>query len=442
MLIEPQFRTDVADHIWSAQGRLDRMIAFEVQLAGAEADCGLIPQAAADAIKLAGDAEGLDASAIFDAARDAGNPAIPFASAFTAHVASLDASASRYVHFGATSQDVIDTAHMLSLKAAVGQLLIDTARATDRLRALALEHAETPIAARTLLQQATPITFGAKAAHWLLGLRQAQRALEDTAAQSLVVQLAGASGTLAVLHSHGPEVRAKLAARLGLTDPSGNWQTARAPLLAVASALVGVMQMAAKIAGDVQFLAATEVGEVAESLRSGGGGSSAMPHKRNPVDSLVPVAALPVASGLLAGLAASGAHEQERAPGRWHAEWTILPLLTTLALASAQRLADLLDGLVIDVARMHDNLERLDGLLASEALSSALAEVIGRKDAKSLSGELVARVRDERRHLRDIALSDPRVTDVLSPTVLDDVFSYRAAIAAAAADARRIAVDN
>jgi 3-carboxy-cis,cis-muconate cycloisomerase len=442
MLIEPQFRTDVADHIWSTQARLSRMIAFEVQLAGAEAECGLIPQAAAEAIRLAGDAEGLDASAIFEAARDAGNPAIPFASAFTAHVASLDAAASRYVHFGATSQDVIDTAHMLALKVTIDHLRADTTRATDRLRSLALAHAETPIAARTLLQQATPITFGAKAAHWLLGLRQTRRVLEESAAQSLVVQLAGASGTLAVLHPHGSDVRAKLAVRLGLGDPGGNWQTARAPLLTVASALVGVIQIAAKIAGDIQFLAATEVGEVCESLRSGGGGSSAMPHKRNPVDSLVPVAALPVASGLLAGLAASGAQEQERGPGRWHAEWTIMPLLTTLALASAARLADLLDGLAIDAARMRDNLERLDGLLASEALASALAEVIGRTDAKSLSGELVARVRDERRHLRDIAQSDPRVTNVLSAETLDGIFTYRAAIAAAAADARRIAADN
>lgn len=442
MLIEPQFRTDVADHIWSPQARLERMIAFEVALAGAQADCGLIPRAAYDAIRLAGEAEGLDAAAIFEAARDAGNPAIPFASAFTAHVASIDPSASRYVHFGATSQDVIDTAHMLALKSVVGHLAVDCARATERLRQMALDHAETPIAARTLLQQATPITFGAKAAHWLLGLRQARRMLADSAGQGLVVQLAGASGTLAVLHPRGPDVRAKLAARLGLSDPGGNWQTARAPLLAVAAALVGLIQMAAKIAGDIQFLAATEIGEVAESLRSGGGGSSAMPHKRNPVDSLVPVAALPVASGLLAGLSASGMQEQERSPGRWHAEWTIFPILTTLALAAAARLTDLLEGLVIDPARMRDNLERLHGLLASEALASALAEVIGRKEAKALSGELVARVRDERRHLGDIARSDPRVTDALSPAALDDIFSYRAAIAAAAADARAIAGGN
>lgn len=438
MLIEPQFRTEISDHLWSGKARLQRMVAFEVELAGAEADCGLIPQAAAEGIRLAGAAEGLEAGAIFEAARNAGNPAIPFASAFTAHVASLDKAASRHVHFGATSQDVIDTAHMLALKATVTQLTVDVVRALDRLRDLALTHAETPIAARTLLQQATPITFGAKAAHWYLGLKTASIALEASRQRDLLVQLAGASGTLAVLHPHGSAVRARLAARLGLGDPQGNWQTARSPLVALASAIVGVVQMAAKIAGDIQFLGSTEVGEVAETLRAGGGGSSAMPHKRNPVDSLVPVAALPIVSGLLAALGGSGVQEQERSPGRWHAEWTVIPVLSTLALAATEKLAALLDGLSIDDARMRANLDRLDGLLASEALSSALSEVIGRTEAKALSGELVARVRDDRRHLRDIATSDERVTAILSPEKLAAIFGYHDAIAAAAADARRI----
>jgi 3-carboxy-cis,cis-muconate cycloisomerase len=441
MLIEPQFRTDISYDIWSGKARLERMIAFEVELAAAQADCGLIPQAAADGIRHAGEAEGLDAGAIFEAARNAGNPAIPFAAAFTQHVASLDKTASRHVHFGATSQDVIDTAHMLALKATIAHMAGDLARALDRLKALALTYAETPIAARTLLQQATPITFGAKAAHWYLGLKTATSALEAARARDLLVQLAGASGTLAVLHPHGATVRARLAERLGLSDPHGNWQTARSPLVGISSAILGVVQMAAKIAGDIQFLASTEVGEVAETLRAGGGGSSAMPHKRNPVDSLVPVAALPIISGLVAALGSAGAQEQERSPGRWHAEWSVIPVVTTLALATTEKLADLLEGLTVDDARMRANLDRLDGLLASEALSSALAETIGRADAKALSGELVAKVRDERRHLRDIASSDARVTAILSSERLDAIFGYQDAIAAAAADARRIAVD-
>lgn len=441
MLIEPQFRTDISYDIWSGKARLERMIAFEVELAAAEADCALIPQAAADGIRLAGEAEGLDAGAIFEAARNAGNPAIPFAAAFTAHVASLDKAASRHVHFGATSQDVIDTAHMLALKATLTHMAGDLARALDRLKDLALTHAETPIAARTLLQQATPITFGAKAAHWYLGLKTATSALDNAGERDLLVQLAGASGTLAVLHPHGAAVRARLADRLGLSDPKGNWQTARSPLVGISSAILGVVQMAAKIAGDVQFLGSTEVGEVAETLRAGGGGSSAMPHKRNPVDSLVPVAALPVISALVAALGAAGAQEQERSPGRWHAEWSVIPVLTTLALAAIEKLADLLEGLTVDEARMRANLDRLDGLLASEALSSALAEAIGRTEAKTLSGELVNKVRDERRHLRDIAAADSRVTSVLSSERLDAIFGYQDAIAAAAEDARRIVAD-
>ncbi len=439
MLLEPQFRTPDADHLWSAAARLQRMIAFEVELAASEAEHGLIPQPAADAIRRAGEAGGLDAQAIFEAARDAGNPAIPFASAFTAHVSSMNKEAGRHVHFGATSQDVIDTAHMLALKATRDHVMADLVRVATRLTALALEHAETPIAARTLLQQATPITFGVKAAHWLLAVRRSIAALDGLEGSDLLVQLAGASGTLAVLYPHGAAVRASLARRLGLGDPDGNWQTTREPLLAVASALVGAIQAAAKIAGDIQLLASTEIGELAEGLRSGGGGSSAMPHKRNPVDSLVPVAAAQMAGGLLASLAVTGTQEQERSPGRWHAEWTILPLVSTLAMAASDRLAELVENMSVDAARMRANLDLLNGLLASEALSSALASALGRAEAKSLSGELVARVRDDGRHLRDIAADEPRVTSVLSPEKLADIFEYREAIAAAAAEARRIA---
>jgi 3-carboxy-cis,cis-muconate cycloisomerase len=439
MLIEPQFRTAFADRLWSGNARLARMIAFEVELAAAEADLGLIPADAANAIRAAGEADGLDAAAVFEAARDAGNPAIPFASSFTAHVSAMNKDAGRYVHFGATSQDVIDTAHMLALKATRDQMRVDLARVAERLRLLALDHAETPIAARTLLQQATPITFGAKAAHWLLAIRRSLAALDRLDATDLLVQLAGASGTLAVLNPHGPAVRAGLARRLGLGDPQANWQTTREPLLTVAGAFVGAMQTAAKIAGDIQLLASTEIGELAEGLRSGGGGSSAMPHKRNPVDSLVPIAAVHVASGLLASLAASGVQEQERSPGRWHAEWTILPVLTTLALASIDRLAELIENISVDAPRMRANLDLLQGLLASEALSAALAAHLGRAEAKSLSGELVARVRSQNRHLREIAQDEPRVTAVLPADQLDAIFEYRDAVAAGAAEAQRIA---
>ena len=440
LFLEPQFRTAEADRLWSEPERLARMIAFEVALAAAEADCGVIPEPAAAAIAAAGAAEGPDATSIFEAARDAGNPAIPFVSAFTAHVTAIDRDAGRFVHFGATSQDVIDTAHMLAMKATCDQVRRDLGRIARQLAAFATGYAETPIAARTLLQQATPITFGAKVGHWLFAIKRADAQLERLAAEDLLVQLAGASGTLAVLAEAGPAVRASLARRLGLGDPGGNWQTSRGPLLTIASALVGAIQAAAKIAGDIQLLAATEFGELAETLRAGGGGSSAMPHKRNPVDSLVPVAAAQLAGGLLASLVGAGVQEQERSPGHWHAEWIILPLVSTLALASIDRLAALVEGLTIDASRMLSNLDLLNGLLASEALASALASHLGRAEAKALSGDLVARCRDENRHLRDLAAADPRVTAVLSADRLAAIFSYAEAIAAAAADARRSAM--
>jgi 3-carboxy-cis,cis-muconate cycloisomerase len=165
-----------------------------------------------------------------------------------------------------------------------------------------------------LLQQATPITFGVKAAHWRAALIRARKSLEQVGDTCLLVQLAGASGTLAVLHPHGADVRAALARRLGLGDPGANWQTDRTPVLTLCAAFVGAVQAAAKIAGDIQLLASTEIGELAEGLRAGGGGSSAMPHKRNPVDSLAPVAALPILSGLLAALGQAGRRSRSAVP--------------------------------------------------------------------------------------------------------------------------------
>ena len=438
MQLPPQFRADAADRVWSAGARLARFAAFESALAAAEAEAGAIPEAAAMAIARVCAAPLADPDAVFRDAGVAGNPAIPFVARLGEAVAAADPEAARFVHHGATSQDLIDSADQLALAELARAIEAALVAASAGLAALATRHASTPVAARTLLQQAAPITFGLKAATWRAGLESARRRLAGVRAGDLAVQLGGATGSGAVLGAKLPAVRSGLARRLGLADPGFCWHVVRDRVLAAGAALAGVTGAAAKLAGDVVLLMQPEIGEVFERAGPGRGGSSAMPHKRNPVDALVPVAALPAAAGHLAALAAAQAHEHERAAGAWHAEWLALPALSTLALAAAERARDLVAGLEIDAERMARNLELQRGLLASEALAAALAQRIGRADAHASVERLSRRAVAERASLAELAAADAGVAAALEPAVLAEVFGHGAAIVAATDETRRL----
>jgi 3-carboxy-cis,cis-muconate cycloisomerase len=337
----------------------------------------------------------------------------------SALVEALPDDAGRYVHWGATSQDVLDTAAMLVARGALDLIRADLDVAADSCAALADRHRDTLMAARTLMQQALPTTFGLKAAGWLDSLLDAAEALPA----NLPVQLGGAGGTLAALGDSGIAVLSGLAAELGLEEPRLPWHARRGPVAALGAALGIVAGVAAKLALDVELLAQTEVAEVT----SGRGGSSAMPHKRNPVEAVRARACarrVQAAAGLLIG--GLGEHEHERAAGAWHAEWG--PLSEALAMTGGAVAAarEMLEGLEVHPDRMRAN---MDPALAAEHVMVLLAERVGRPEAKLLVEAAVKRSVAGGRSLRDELLEDA----LLEPDEVDRALDPAAYLGSASA---------
>ena len=396
---------ELSDHV-----KLQRMLDVEAALAAAEASVGVIPRACVVPIQTAAKAELYDYTAIaVDAAR-AGNVALPLVRQLTERVASIDADAARYVHWGATSQDIVDTGLVLQLRGAVPIVLGHLERAAGCAMDHARRYADAPMSGRTWLQQATPTTFGLKAAGWVDALDRARRRLEIALEAALVLQFGGASGTLAALGSHGPSVADALAARLRLQVPDLPWHAHRDRIADLSCALGIATGTAGKIGRDLSLLAQTEIGEAFEAPVEGRGGSSTMPHKHNPVSTSVVLAAAVRAPGLVATMLAAMNQEHERGLGGWQAEWETLPELILVAAAGARALADALDGLVVDAARMRANIDAAGGVLLAEAIVMALAEPLGRGEAHARVEAAVRRATAERRSLADILGEDPIVT--------------------------------
>ncbi len=410
------------------------MARFEAVLAQAQSEAGLIPARSAKIITETCETKFAEPETIFSDAKIAGNPAIPFVKALTKAVFEKDAEAGRHVHLGSTSQDVIDTALMLALAECADCLDASLANSISTLAQLAREHVATPMVGRTLLQQATPITFGLKAALWLISLIDARAALQMTRTGLMAVQLAGPVGSLGALGEKGADIRAAMAKTLGLVDPGCSWHSNRGRMIQIATAFVGAIAAGAKIASDVSLLMQSEIGEVFEAALPGKGGSSAMPHKRNPVDALVPVAALPAASGLLASIAQTQVQQNERAAGLWHGEWIIFPILTSLAQRSAEALENMLSGLQVDAKRCLQNLSLFKGLLASEELASELAQHMDRNSAHKLVEALIAAPDG----FENAARGNVIVTAAIESARLDAIFQYVTPVAAAAFETNRI----
>ncbi|GIJ76259.1 3-carboxy-cis,cis-muconate cycloisomerase [Micromonospora phaseoli] len=388
---------------------LRAMLTVEAALARAGADAGLVPAAAADEIARQCRAERYDPAALGAAAEAAGNPVVPLVRELTAALAE---SARPWVHHGATSQDVLDSALSLVVVRAAGPLLRHLTDAVDAAARLARTHRDTLMVARTLGQQAAPTTFGLKAAGWLVGLVEARTRLASARA-ALPAQLGGAVGTLATYGSAGPAVAERFAAHLGLAASPLPWHTRRQPLLDVAAALGGLLAASGKVALDVGLLAQTEVGEVTEG-GAGRGGSSAMPHKRNPVDSVLVTAAARRGPGLVGTLFAAAGQEHERATGGWHAEWEPLLDLVHLAGGAAARTARMLTDLDVHPARMRANLDTTGGVLLAEAVAARLAPAVGRAVAHDLVRRAAARA-----DFRQALLTDPDISAHLSEQDVD-----------------------
>jgi len=288
------------------------MASFEGALALAQARVGLIPEASAHLIVETCKTGVPDTEAIYEEAKISGNPAIPFVRYLRNSVASKNPAAATHVHFGATSQDVIDTANMMALAEIANALDSMLLQVSSDLRTMAMTHAKTPMVGRTLLQQATPITFGLKAALWSTSIAQTREKLKTVQRADMAVQLGGSNGTLSVMAPHGATVRADIAEQLKLTDPDKCWHILRGRILTVASSFAAVAGAAAKIAGDCILMMQTEIGELHEGAP---GGSSSMPHKRNPVDALVPVAVLPLTAAHLSTLTVAQMQSHERGVG-------------------------------------------------------------------------------------------------------------------------------
>lgn len=414
IFVPDEFREAVSGHAW-----LQAMLDAEGALAVAGARVGEIPPGAAEVIVSRCDADLFDPEAFGRKGRAAGNPVPPLVRALTAAVAEVSEDASRHVHKGATSQDITDTAAMLVTRRALDLILAELDGAAAACARLAETHRDTVMPGRTLLQQALPTTFGLKAAGWLVSVMEARRSMRDVRVGGLAAQLGGAAGTLASLGESGAAVLREFALELGLPEPVVPWHTDRTRISGVADALSLVAGVLGKIAQDVILLAQTEVGEVAEPAGEGRGGSSTLPHKRNPILSVTAAASVRRVRDISRTLSASMVQEHERAAGAWHSEWEALSDALALTGGAAAAVREVTEGLQVHPDRMRENLEITRGLLLSENVTTVAARKLGRLKAHDLVEAAAHRALDEGKSLREALLEDTELREVLSEGEID-----------------------
>src|SRR5579875_482512 len=414
--IEALFSTPAMSTAFSSEAHVRGMLAFEAALAHAEARVGIIPLEAAEAIAASCKLELFDVAALYREAAMAGTPAISLVRMLTERVGG---EAEKFVHWGATSQDAIDTAMMLQMREGLDLLSADLFAIAAICATLAERHRHTLMAGRTLLQQALPITFGLKAARWLSLVTRQARALREHQERSLAVQLGGAAGTLASLGDNGLQVVELVAGELRLPVPDLPWHTERDRVAGIAATLGVVAGAMAKIAGDVALLAQSEVGEVSEGAAPGKGGSSAMPQKHNPVDAIAALASARLATGVVPVILSAMTQEHERAVGGWQAEWAAIPDLFRYTAAAVEHVRSALTDIQIDSARMSANLNLTHGLIMAESPTLALAPHLGRPAAQRLVKSLCEQAVASGADLHQVALANEQVKAILTPQEID-----------------------
>lgn len=421
-LLAPMLSSSAMRAICDDVAYLQRMLDFEAALARAEAAIGVIPAAAAGPIGNACKADAFDVAALAEAATKSGNLAIPLVKALTANVARSSAEAARYVHWGATSQDVIDTATMLTIRAAIDALSSDIGRAISGFAKLAARHRHTPVVGRTWLQHALPMPFGLKLAEYAAALNRSRNRLRTLRADALALQFGGASGTLAALGDHGLPVAEQLSRELDLPLAEAPWHTHRDRIAEAASVFAIIAGSCGKIARDVSLMMQTDVAEAFEPAGEGRGGSSTMPHKRNPVAAASALGAATMAPNLAATIFAAQVQDHERSAGPWHAEWPTLPALMLVTSGALSAIVDIAEGLEIDATRMRTNLDATHGLIMAEAVTFALAEKIGKSDAHHLVEAASKKAVVEKRDLQDVLADDAKVAAHLDRNKLAKLF--------------------
>lgn len=414
IFVPDELREAVGDRAW-----LQAMLDAEAALAAALAGEGVIPASEAEAIRSRCEADLFDIPEIGREGRASGNPVVPLVKALTAEVAETSDEAAYQVHRGATSQDITDTAAMLVAARSLDLILPELDALADHCARLADEHRVTLMAGRTLMQQALPVTFGLKAAGWLVALLEARRGLLRMKETGLAAQLGGAAGTLASLGEEGPGVLSRFARELGLAEPVVPWHSSRGRISELAGVLAVCAGAVEKLAGDVILLSQTEVGEVAEPTGDGRGGSSTLPHKRNPILSVEAVAGSRRARADAHTLQSSMNHEHERAAGAWHVEWEALGGVLAATGGSVAAMREALGGIEVYPDRMRENLDVTGGLIMAENVTTVLTGELGRLETHELVKAACKRVAQNGTGLKQELLSEPTVGRVISEDEID-----------------------
>ena len=424
-LFDGLFRYDAMENVFCDAERVQGMLHFEAALARAEAQVGIIPDSAARAISGKCRAENFQLEELANAAAQAGNVAIPLVKALTEAVAKDDKDAARFVHWGATSQDAIDTGMVLQLRRALELYEHGFTSLSRTLAALAEKHRGTPIVARTWMQQALPTTFGFIVAGWLDAILRHRTRFAELRPRVLTLQFGGAVGTLAALSGRGPEVAKALAEELHLALPAAPWHSHRDRFVEVATTLGLCAGTLGKIARDISLHTQTEIAELFEPAGEGRGGSSTMPHKRNPVTCAAVLADVGRIPGLVSTMLSIMPQEEERGLGGWHAEWETLPDIVRLTGGAFHHLAQMLPALEVDTQRMAENLECTRGLIFAEAVSVALGRRMGKIPGHMLVEAACKKAREEKRHLKEVLGEDAGMRGHLTPADLESLFDVR-----------------
>ena len=409
------FGADAMRAVFSERGQVQKWLDVEAALARVQGRLGIIPEAAAAEISARADAALIDMDLMREEVDRVGYAIMPLVHRLAAL---CEGDAGRYVHWGTTTQDIKDTGVVLQIRDALALVEADLLAVRDGLARLAREYRDTPMAGRSHLQHALPVTFGYKAAVWLAPVERHLERLDQLRPRVLTGQFAGAAGTLASLHGRGLEVADALMEELGLAQPAIAWHTARDTIAETMAFLALVTGSLAKIATDVVLLTATETGEVFEPFAPGRGGSSTMPQKRNPVSSELILACTKQVQGRAALVMDAMAADLERSTGPWHVEWAALPEAFVLASGALAQARFLVEGLRVDPDAMRANMDLTRGLIVSEAVMMGLAPALGRQAAHDLVYEACRIATDERRALLDVLLDMPEVTAKLDRDAL------------------------
>ncbi len=413
------------DRVFARTNQLRQMVRFEWALSAALESAGIAQKGAAAALEPFLDADFVDVQKLDEQARNAGNLAIPLVRQLTAAVRDRDEEAARQIHLGATSQDVLDTALVMQIGDGLKLTLASLLDLDEHWVRLARAHAGTILTGRTWLQAGPPVTLGLKVAGWVAALRRHRLRIESIRERALVLQFGGAVGTLAVLGDKGMAVSAALAQRLGLREPELPWHTHRDNLIEVATVLGLLAGTLGKVARDVSLLMQSEVAEVFEPAEEGRGGSSTMPHKRNPVACAVVLSAATRVPGLVATLLTAMVQEHERGLGNWQAEWETLPEIFRLTAAALDRTLETARGMHVDPEKMAANFKASRGLPLAEAVSITLSAHMGRERAHDLVQRASLRAVAAGRHLREILLEDAEIREYLNASDIDRLMDPR-----------------